>query len=350
VYAEVSRLLLASGQWRRLRRDNPRFNLMLGERNRLPFGRLGKGPPRTPHSSPPSHPAARFPGGGRAPPAWVGVPRGSAQPPGPRRAPRGSGGAGPGVARNEGRGYQRGVRAVGRRASGDPPLACRRPAGCSPHLPAPVFPGAGGTALPGAGSACPPAVPFPPLPPRPPAPPGWRAPEQPPGSGESRARRWQRCGVHRRGAGVPRHCPRPGASRQEPQGCQVSPHDAVLAPLPRPVGSGFGMRALHTRAEQWLSLLQPPRVGVRRLTGPCWPPCLLLALVSSFLGRFCSTASGCGNVGAGGAPSPQQLRGRRAFAAAFSQLRSSAARSPLTALADLQVTSSSASSLFSTCI
>lgn len=46
VYAEVSRLLLASGQWRRLRRDNPRFNLMLGERNRLPFGRLGKGPPR----------------------------------------------------------------------------------------------------------------------------------------------------------------------------------------------------------------------------------------------------------------------------------------------------------------
>lgn len=43
VYAEVSRLLLASGQWRRLRRDNPRFNLMLGERNRLPFGRLGKG-------------------------------------------------------------------------------------------------------------------------------------------------------------------------------------------------------------------------------------------------------------------------------------------------------------------
>lgn len=46
VYAEVSRLLLASGQWRRLRRDNPRFNLMLGERNRLPFGRLGKDPPR----------------------------------------------------------------------------------------------------------------------------------------------------------------------------------------------------------------------------------------------------------------------------------------------------------------
>lgn len=43
VYAEVSRLLLASGQWRRLRKDNPRFNLMLGERNRLPFGRLGKG-------------------------------------------------------------------------------------------------------------------------------------------------------------------------------------------------------------------------------------------------------------------------------------------------------------------
>lgn len=43
VYAEVSRLLLASGQWKRLRRDNPRFNLMLGERNRLPFGRLGKG-------------------------------------------------------------------------------------------------------------------------------------------------------------------------------------------------------------------------------------------------------------------------------------------------------------------
>ncbi|XP_037663616.1 tubulin--tyrosine ligase isoform X2 [Choloepus didactylus] len=44
VYAEVSRLLVASGHWRRLRRDNPRFNLMLGERNRLPFGRLGHEP------------------------------------------------------------------------------------------------------------------------------------------------------------------------------------------------------------------------------------------------------------------------------------------------------------------
>ncbi|XP_076989820.1 tubulin--tyrosine ligase isoform X2 [Tamandua tetradactyla] len=44
VYAEVARLLLASGHWRRLRRDNPRFNLMLGERNRLPFGRLGHEP------------------------------------------------------------------------------------------------------------------------------------------------------------------------------------------------------------------------------------------------------------------------------------------------------------------
>ncbi|KAL4693834.1 hypothetical protein H8959_013099 [Pygathrix nigripes] len=32
VYAEVSRLLLATGHWKRLRRDNPRFNLMLGER------------------------------------------------------------------------------------------------------------------------------------------------------------------------------------------------------------------------------------------------------------------------------------------------------------------------------
>lgn len=44
VYAEVSRLLLATGYWKRLRRDNPRFNLMLGERNRLPFGRLGHEP------------------------------------------------------------------------------------------------------------------------------------------------------------------------------------------------------------------------------------------------------------------------------------------------------------------
>lgn len=46
VYAEVSRLLLATGYWKRLRRDNPRFNLMLGERNRLPFGRLGEPFPR----------------------------------------------------------------------------------------------------------------------------------------------------------------------------------------------------------------------------------------------------------------------------------------------------------------
>lgn len=41
VYAEVSKILLATGQWKKLKRDNPRFNLMLGERNRLPFGRLG---------------------------------------------------------------------------------------------------------------------------------------------------------------------------------------------------------------------------------------------------------------------------------------------------------------------
>lgn len=45
VYAEVSKILLSTGQWRRLKRDNPRFNLMLGERNRLPFGRLGKRAP-----------------------------------------------------------------------------------------------------------------------------------------------------------------------------------------------------------------------------------------------------------------------------------------------------------------
>lgn len=43
VYAEISKILLATGHWKRLKRDNPRFNLMLGERNRLPFGRLGIG-------------------------------------------------------------------------------------------------------------------------------------------------------------------------------------------------------------------------------------------------------------------------------------------------------------------
>ncbi|XP_068597648.1 tubulin--tyrosine ligase-like [Brachionichthys hirsutus] len=41
VYAEVSKLLLSTGQWKKLKRDNPRFNLRLGERNRLPYGRLG---------------------------------------------------------------------------------------------------------------------------------------------------------------------------------------------------------------------------------------------------------------------------------------------------------------------
>uniref|UniRef100_A0A3Q3WFF8 Tubulin--tyrosine ligase n=1 Tax=Mola mola TaxID=94237 RepID=A0A3Q3WFF8_MOLML len=44
VYAEVSKILLSTGHWKRLKRDNPRFNLMLGERNRLPFGRLGHEP------------------------------------------------------------------------------------------------------------------------------------------------------------------------------------------------------------------------------------------------------------------------------------------------------------------
>lgn len=44
IYAEVSKILIATGKWKRLKKDNPRFNLMLGERNRLPFGRLGKKP------------------------------------------------------------------------------------------------------------------------------------------------------------------------------------------------------------------------------------------------------------------------------------------------------------------
>lgn len=44
VYAEVGKMLISTGQWRRLRRDNPRFNLMLGERNKLPFGTLGHEP------------------------------------------------------------------------------------------------------------------------------------------------------------------------------------------------------------------------------------------------------------------------------------------------------------------
>lgn len=42
IYAEVAKILLSTGQWKRLKKDNPRFNLMLGERNKLPFGRLGK--------------------------------------------------------------------------------------------------------------------------------------------------------------------------------------------------------------------------------------------------------------------------------------------------------------------
>ncbi|XP_066481135.1 tubulin--tyrosine ligase [Tiliqua scincoides] len=44
IYAEVAKILLSTGQWKRLKRDNPRFNLMLGERNKLPFGRLGHEP------------------------------------------------------------------------------------------------------------------------------------------------------------------------------------------------------------------------------------------------------------------------------------------------------------------
>ncbi|XP_061405881.1 tubulin--tyrosine ligase [Lethenteron reissneri] len=44
VYAAVAKLLQKSGHWKRLHRDSPRFNLMLGERNRLPYGRLGHEP------------------------------------------------------------------------------------------------------------------------------------------------------------------------------------------------------------------------------------------------------------------------------------------------------------------
>uniref|UniRef100_A0A8C2DWF3 Tubulin--tyrosine ligase n=1 Tax=Cyprinus carpio TaxID=7962 RepID=A0A8C2DWF3_CYPCA len=44
VYAEVAKILISTGKWKRLKKDNPRFNLMLGERNRLPFGRLGHEP------------------------------------------------------------------------------------------------------------------------------------------------------------------------------------------------------------------------------------------------------------------------------------------------------------------
>ena len=41
---KVFRLLLTTGHWKRLWWGNPRFNLMLGERNRLPFGRLDREP------------------------------------------------------------------------------------------------------------------------------------------------------------------------------------------------------------------------------------------------------------------------------------------------------------------
>ena len=45
VYAnEVFWLLLATGHWKRLQWDNPRFSLMLEERNRLPFRRLDREP------------------------------------------------------------------------------------------------------------------------------------------------------------------------------------------------------------------------------------------------------------------------------------------------------------------
>uniref|UniRef100_UPI0035901AF7 tubulin--tyrosine ligase n=1 Tax=Myxine glutinosa TaxID=7769 RepID=UPI0035901AF7 len=44
VYAVVARLLQRTGHWKRLKRDSTRFNLMLGERNRLPYSRLGHEP------------------------------------------------------------------------------------------------------------------------------------------------------------------------------------------------------------------------------------------------------------------------------------------------------------------
>ena len=45
VYAnEVFWLLLATGHWKRLQWDNPRFSLMLEERNQLPFRRLDREP------------------------------------------------------------------------------------------------------------------------------------------------------------------------------------------------------------------------------------------------------------------------------------------------------------------
>ncbi|KAI8487662.1 hypothetical protein Bbelb_346550 [Branchiostoma belcheri] len=42
VYGAVAELLVARGDWRCLPRDSARFHLMLGERNKLPFGRLGE--------------------------------------------------------------------------------------------------------------------------------------------------------------------------------------------------------------------------------------------------------------------------------------------------------------------
>ncbi|XP_019625758.1 PREDICTED: tubulin--tyrosine ligase-like isoform X2 [Branchiostoma belcheri] len=44
VYGAVAELLVARGDWRCLPRDSARFHLMLGERNKLPFGRLGHEP------------------------------------------------------------------------------------------------------------------------------------------------------------------------------------------------------------------------------------------------------------------------------------------------------------------
>ena len=42
VYSEVARQLLEKGEWVLVSRNSLRFNLMLGDRNSLPYNRLGK--------------------------------------------------------------------------------------------------------------------------------------------------------------------------------------------------------------------------------------------------------------------------------------------------------------------
>lgn len=165
-------------------------------------------------------------------------------------------------------------------------------------------------------------------------------------SGESQARRWQPGRVHQ-GAEMHCHCPRLGASRQEPQGWQVSL-----------CGASCSAGSCHQACQEEVwdeNTANPSRAAC---FPPAVPPCLHLTSGRTFLASLSALGPGFFLSGvilqhcfwlqkrqSRGSPFAPAAPGQDGFCSPFL-----AVETQHRPLSDLQVTSSSTSSLLSTCV